>query len=102
MALAAGQPIRNSGSVRFASAPARAAPKCVCSSNTSRRRAAVGRLFAMLFGEEPEQQIREDLRRFKALMETGEVPLSEGTGLRRAAQPPRRVDTLLKRAGVSR
>lgn len=32
-----------------------------------------GRWVAKLFGEEPEQQIRDDLKRFKQLMETGEV-----------------------------
>jgi uncharacterized membrane protein len=34
----------------------------------------VGAMFAKLFGEEPSQQIEEDLRRFKALMETGAIP----------------------------
>jgi uncharacterized membrane protein len=38
----------------------------------------VGRTLAKLFGEEPEQQIREDLRRFKRLMETGEIPTTDG------------------------
>jgi len=38
----------------------------------------VGAAVAWLFGEEPSQTIREDLRRFKALMETGEVPTIEG------------------------
>lgn len=35
-------------------------------------------LFAKLFGEEPDQQIREDLRHFKQIMETGEIPTTEG------------------------
>ena len=34
----------------------------------------VGATVAKLFGEEPTKQIAEDLHRFKALMETGEVP----------------------------
>jgi uncharacterized membrane protein len=38
----------------------------------------VGRQIARLFGEEPAQQIREDLRRFKQLLETGEVATTEG------------------------
>jgi len=38
----------------------------------------VGAAIAWLFGQEPSQTIREDLRRFKALMETGEVPTTEG------------------------
>ncbi len=34
--------------------------------------------FAKLFGEEPEQQIGDDLRRFKMLMEAGEIATTEG------------------------
>ena len=34
----------------------------------------LGSAVAWLFGEEPSQQIREDLRRFKSLLETGEIP----------------------------
>jgi uncharacterized membrane protein len=33
---------------------------------------------AKLFGEEPEQQLGDDLRRFKQLMETGEIATTEG------------------------
>lgn len=38
----------------------------------------VGSLIAKLFGEEPNQQIEEDLRRFKRLMETGSIMKIEG------------------------
>ena len=38
----------------------------------------VGATIAKLFGEEPQIQIAEDLRRFKNLMETGETPTTEG------------------------
>jgi uncharacterized membrane protein len=38
----------------------------------------VGAAVAWLFGEEPSVQIREDLRRFKQLMETGEIPTIHG------------------------
>ena len=37
-----------------------------------------GKWVAKLFGEEPQQQVQEDLRRFKRLMETGEIPTTEG------------------------
>jgi uncharacterized membrane protein len=37
-----------------------------------------GAAVARLFGEEPHLQIHEDLRRFKQLMETGEIPTTEG------------------------
>ena len=38
----------------------------------------LGAAVARLFGEEPNQTVREDLRRFKALMETGEIPTIDG------------------------
>jgi len=38
----------------------------------------LGSWLAWLFGQEPGQQIREDLRRFKQLMEAGEVPSTKG------------------------
>ena len=39
----------------------------------------IGATAAKLFGEAPEQQVSEDLRRFKQLMEAGEVVQSEAT-----------------------
>ncbi len=38
----------------------------------------LGRWVAKLFGEEPEQQIRDDLRNFKRMMEVGEVLTTSG------------------------
>lgn len=38
----------------------------------------LGQLFFRMFGEDPEQQVRDDLRRFKQLMEAGEIPTTEG------------------------
>ena len=38
----------------------------------------LGMIVAKLFGEEPNQQVREDLRRFKNIIETGETPTNEG------------------------
>lgn len=37
-----------------------------------------GALIAKLFGKEPAQQIEQDLRRFKQLIETGEIPTTAG------------------------
>jgi uncharacterized membrane protein len=39
---------------------------------------SVGRAFAALVGKDPEFAIREDVRRFKALIEAGEVPTTTG------------------------
>ena len=46
----------------------------------------LGAAVARLFREEPNVQVREDLRRFKQLLETGELPTTEGqpTGRRLA------------------
>jgi uncharacterized membrane protein len=38
----------------------------------------IGATLAKVWGEEPSQQIQEDLRRFKAIMEAGEIPTTEG------------------------
>ena len=38
----------------------------------------IGALIAKLFGEEPSQQVEEDLRRFKQLMESGTIMTVEG------------------------
>ncbi len=42
---------------------------------------ALGAIVAKLLGEEPNQQISDDLRRFKQLIETGEIARSEGSPL---------------------
>ncbi len=46
----------------------------------------LGAAVAKLFGEEPNQTIREDLRRFKQLMEAGEIPTTEGQSSGRATR----------------
>jgi uncharacterized membrane protein len=38
----------------------------------------VGAAVAKLFGEEPNQQVENDLRRFKERMEAGETPTTDG------------------------
>src|SRR5438105_15625219 len=45
----------------------------------------LGAFVARLFGENPEQQIDEDMRRFKQLMETGEIATTEGQPSGRSA-----------------
>ena len=49
----------------------------------------LGSAVAWLFGEEPGIQIHDDLRRFKALLETGEIPTTEGQPSGRTARIPR-------------
>jgi uncharacterized membrane protein len=38
----------------------------------------VGTAVAKLFGEAPEQQIRDDMRRLKQILEAGEIPTVDG------------------------
>ncbi len=45
----------------------------------------LGAAIAWLTGEEPSVQVRDDLRRFKQLMETGEIPTIEGQPAGRAS-----------------
>jgi uncharacterized membrane protein len=53
---------------------------------------AVGKAVAKYFGEEPRQQLDDDLRRFKQVLETGEVVRSDGApqGKRARSEFPQR------------
>jgi uncharacterized membrane protein len=95
-----GSGIRNSGSVRFQRAPGARGTEVRVQMEYSPPAGALGRTIARLFGEEPEWQIADDLRRFKQLMETGEIPMSDGPALWRAAQPAATADELRSYAGV--
>jgi uncharacterized membrane protein len=82
-----GAHVPNSGSVRFRRAPGARGTEIRVQLQYSPPAGALGQGIAWLFGEEPSQQIHEDLHRAKQLLETGEIPLSDGFGLWRAAQP---------------
>ena len=73
-----GSQIPNAGSVRFRAAPGGRGTEVTVSLEYSPPLGQVGALVATMFGEEPGMQVREDLRRFKALIEAGEVPTTEG------------------------
>ncbi len=83
----AGSGLQNSGSVRFSPAPGARGTEVRVQLQYSPPAGSVGRGIAWLLGQEPGQQIHHDLHRFKQLMETGEIPLSDGPSLSRAAQP---------------
>ena len=82
-----GSTIENSGSVRFSPAPGARGTEVRVQLQYSPPAGTLGRGIAWLFGKEPDQQIHADLHRFKQLMETGEIPLSDGPSMWRAAQP---------------
>ena len=97
-----GSEVETSGSVRFGRAPGARGTEVRVTLQYSPPAGRLGRTIAWLFGEEPEQQVRNDLRRFKQIVETGEVVLSEGPGLSRPAQPPRVAEEVRNLAGVER
>ena len=71
--------IRNEGSVRFKDAPADRGTEVQVQLSYDAPGGEAGAAIAKWFGEEPSQQLTDDLRRFKQVMETGEVVLSEGS-----------------------
>ncbi len=80
-----GSSIPNAGSVRFEQRPGATETVVRVSINYAPPGGTLGALLAKLFGEEPEQQIAEDLRRFKQLMEAGETASTQGQPSGRAA-----------------
>jgi uncharacterized membrane protein len=73
-----GSDVDNSGFVRFTSLPFDRGTEVKVVIEYSPPGGGVTANFAKLFGEEPEQQIGDDLRRFKMLMEAGEIATTEG------------------------
>jgi uncharacterized membrane protein len=73
-----GSEVRNSGAVQFEAAPANRGTIVSVTMQYEPPAGKVGMTVAKLFGEEPQMQVREDLRRFKRLMEAGEIPTIEG------------------------
>jgi uncharacterized membrane protein len=71
-------PIVHAGSVRFEAAPTGQGTEVTVALEYNPPGGALGKVAAQLFGEEPGQQIADDLRRFKSLMEAGEVPRTDG------------------------
>jgi hypothetical protein len=60
----------------------------------------LGAALAKLLGGDPTGQVRQDLKRFKQIVETGEVVLSDGPSLWRPGQPAENVQEIRKAAGV--
>lgn len=73
-----GSEIAHTGSVRFAEAPAGRGTEVHVALEYAPPAGAAGDLIAKLLGRSPEQEIQEDLRRFKQLAEAGEVATTVG------------------------
>jgi hypothetical protein len=63
-------------------------------------RGVLGTALARVLGGDPTGQVRQDLKRFKQIVETGEVLLSDGPSLWRPAQPAERVQDVRRAAGL--
>ncbi|WP_018333743.1 SRPBCC family protein [Actinomycetospora chiangmaiensis] len=74
-----GADVENSGSVRFRDAAGGRGTEIVVDLRYRPPGGRTGALVAKLLGEEPNQQLRDDLRRFKQVLEIGEVVRSEGS-----------------------
>ena len=84
-----GAGVDNAGSVHFKSAPGGRGTEVRVELQYIPPGGVIGATIAKLLGEEPGQQVKEDLRRFKQLMEAGEVVQSEASARGRGpAQPP--------------
>ncbi|MBW4673840.1 MAG: SRPBCC family protein [Desmonostoc geniculatum HA4340-LM1] len=73
-----GADIANSGSIRFKPTLNDRGTEVKVVTEYNPPGGAIGDAIAKLFGEAPEQQLGDDLRRFKMLMETGEIATTEG------------------------
>lgn len=72
-----GAQVDNAGSVRFIPAPAGRGTEVHVVFDYIPPARSLGKWIARLFGEDPQLQIETDLRRFKQIMETGEVTTTE-------------------------
>jgi uncharacterized membrane protein len=73
-----GSDVISAGSVRFKPAPGGRGTEVHVRLQYEPPAGKLGATIARLLGREPSQTIREDLRRFKQLMEAGEIPTIEG------------------------
>lgn len=73
-----GADVDNAGIVRFDRAPGGRGTRVSVALRYEPPAGALGAVIATLFGEEPQWQVKDDLRRLKQVMEVGEVITTEG------------------------
>ena len=73
-----GADVDNAGTVRFEPAPGDEGTEVTVKFEYNPPGGRIGALMAKLSKDDPEQQVAEALRRFKALMEAGEIPTTDG------------------------
>ena len=82
----------NAGTVRFRARPGGAGTVVTVEMDYAPPGGKIGAAVLKLFRKEPGQQIADDLRRFKQVLETGEVLVSDASAVRafQPARPPKR------------
>lgn len=73
-----GADVNNSGVIRFQPAPGDRGTEVKVVTSYNLPGGVLASTIAKLLGKKPQQQIGDDLRRFKMLMETGEIATTEG------------------------
>jgi uncharacterized membrane protein len=85
-----GASVENAGVVRFTPAPGGRGTEVRVELRYNPPGGPIGAAVAKLFGEEPRQQVSDDLRAFKQMLEIGEIVRSDASihGKPHPAQPP--------------
>ena len=92
-----GSQIDTAGSVRFVRAPANRGTIVRVNLEYSPPGKALGSTLASLLGEAPEKQVPSDLRRFKQLMELGDIIRTEGQPAGRSRSTSLKFDELVRK-----
>jgi uncharacterized membrane protein len=74
-----GSSVEHGGSVEFTSSPDGQSTEVRVTISYRLPGGVLGKAAATAFGESPEQQVSDDLRRFKQILETGQVMRSDGS-----------------------
>lgn len=74
-----GADVDNSGTVTFTEAPGGRGTETTVEMEHRTPGGRLGAIVAKVFGEEPTQQLNDDLRRCKQIIETGEIVRSDGS-----------------------
>jgi uncharacterized membrane protein len=95
-----GAGVDNAGSVRFEPAPGRRGTLVSIEIQYTPPAGAFGVTVAKLFGRAPGQEVEEDLRRFKQMMETGEIITTVGQPAGRSSSTSWKYDQTVRRAAA--
>ena len=74
----AGSEVQHAGRVQFDAAPVGRGAYVRVEMEYTPPGGVIGAGLAKLLGKAPEQMVREDMRRFRQLLETGEIPTTAG------------------------